>query len=99
MYDLWVEEVKTKKAWRVTNEEAINHGKEQLEIFGGEHKEFIELAIKAIEKVETYEKMMDELLEPKYGDYIQHKFTHEYGDVVMVEDLRYTFEEARRSDE
>jgi hypothetical protein len=22
MYDLWVEEVKTKKAWRVTNEEA-----------------------------------------------------------------------------
>ena len=83
----------------MTNEEAINHGKEQLEIFGGEHKEFIELAIKAIEKVETYETMMDELLEPKYGDYIQHKFTHEYGDVVTVEDLRYTFEEARRADE
>ena len=34
----------------MTNEEAINHGKEQLEIFGGEHKEFIELAIKALEQ-------------------------------------------------
>ena len=83
----------------MTNEEAINHGKEQLEIFGGEHKEFIEVAIKAIEKVETYEKMMDELLEPKYGDYIQHKFTHEYGNVVTVEDLRYTFGEYRRDEE
>ncbi len=83
----------------MTLDEAINHGKEQLEIFGGEHKEFIEIAIKAIEKVETYEKMMDELLQPIYGGYEQHKFTHEYGDVVTVEDLRYTFEEARRADE
>ena len=34
----------------MTNEEAIKHGKEQLEIFGGEHREFIKLAIKAIEQ-------------------------------------------------
>lgn len=34
----------------MTNEEAIKHGKEQLEIFGGEHREFIELAIKALEQ-------------------------------------------------
>lgn len=34
----------------MTPQEAINHGKEQLEIFGGEHKEFIELAVKALEQ-------------------------------------------------
>ncbi len=34
----------------MTREEAIKHGREQLEIFGGEHKEFIELAIKALEQ-------------------------------------------------
>ena len=34
----------------MTREQAIEHGKEQLEIFGGEHKEFIELAIKALEQ-------------------------------------------------
>lgn len=31
-------------------EEAIEHGKEALEVFGGEHREFIELAIECIEK-------------------------------------------------
>ena len=30
-------------------QEAIEHGKEQLEIFGGEHKEFIQMAIKSLE--------------------------------------------------
>lgn len=34
----------------MTREEAIKHGKEQLEIFGGEHREFIEMAIKALEQ-------------------------------------------------
>lgn len=34
----------------MTIDKAIEHGKEQLEIFGGEHKEFIELAIKALEQ-------------------------------------------------
>lgn len=32
----------------MTREEAIAHGKEQLEIFGGEHKEFIKLALEAL---------------------------------------------------
>ena len=31
-------------------EQAIEHGKERLVIYGGEHKEFIELAIKALEQ-------------------------------------------------
>lgn len=35
----------------MTNDEAIKHGKEQLEIFGGEHREFIEIAIKALEQL------------------------------------------------
>lgn len=34
----------------MTREEAIDHGKEQLLIFGGEHREFIEIAIKALEQ-------------------------------------------------
>ena len=34
----------------MTREEAIAHGKEQLEVFGGEHAEFIKLAIKALDK-------------------------------------------------
>ena len=35
----------------MTREEAIKHGQEQLEVFGGEHREFIELAIKALEQL------------------------------------------------
>lgn len=34
----------------MTREEAIKHGKEQLEVFGGEHREFIDMAIKALEQ-------------------------------------------------
>ena len=33
----------------MTIEEGITHGKEQLEIFGGKHAEFIKMAIKALE--------------------------------------------------
>lgn len=36
-------------------EEAIEHGKEQLEIFGGEHKEFIETAIDTMRKYQQLE--------------------------------------------
>ena len=32
----------------MTREEAIKHGEEQLEIFGGEHKEFIQMAIRSL---------------------------------------------------
>ena len=34
----------------MTREEAIAHGKEQVEVFGGEHAEFIKLAIKALDQ-------------------------------------------------
>lgn len=33
---------------KMTIDEAITYGKEQLEVFGGEHREFIEIAIKAL---------------------------------------------------
>ena len=47
----------------MTNEEAINHGKEQLEIFGGEHGEFIKMAIKALES-------------QKVGKWIVYEYEH-----------------------
>ena len=39
----------------MTIEEAIEHGKEQLEIFGGEHKEFIKTAIETMRKYQKIE--------------------------------------------
>lgn len=87
---------------KMSNEEAVKRleiDRDTLGPYSEEAAEVYNIAINAIEKVEAYEKMMDELLEPKYGDYIQHKFTHEYGDVVTVEDLRYTFGEYRRDEE
>ena len=35
-------------------DEAIQHGIEQLEVFGGEHKEFIQMSIAALEKGPEY---------------------------------------------
>ena len=44
----------------MTNKEAIAHGKEQLEVFGGEHAEFIKLAIKALEKQDRIAQILDD---------------------------------------
>ena len=44
----------------MTREEAIAHGKEQLEVFGGEHAEFIKLAIKALEKQDRIAQILDD---------------------------------------
>ena len=44
----------------MTNREAITHGKEQLEVFGGEHAEFIKLAIKALEKQDKISQILDD---------------------------------------
>ena len=43
----------------MTREEAIAHGKEQLEVFGGEHAEFIKLAIKALEQQDKIAQILD----------------------------------------
>lgn len=39
-------------------DEAIEHGKEQLDIFGGEHKEFIECAIETMRKYQKIEQII-----------------------------------------
>ena len=44
----------------MTREEAIAHGKEQLEVFGGEHAEFIKLAIKALDKQDRILQILDD---------------------------------------
>lgn len=49
----------------MTREEAIAHGKEQLEVFGGEHREFIEMAIKALENEPKWIPVSERL--PEYG--------------------------------
>ena len=44
----------------MTREEAIAHGKEQLEVFSGEHAEFIKLAIKALEQQDRIAQILDD---------------------------------------
>ena len=44
----------------MTIDEAIKHGKEQLEIFGGEHKEFIECSIETMRKYQKIEHLIKE---------------------------------------
>jgi hypothetical protein len=57
----------------MTREEAIGYGKEQLEIFGGKHREFIETAIKNLDILEEIraeiEKQEKWLLQAGYNAY------------------------------
>lgn len=54
-------------------DEAINHGKEQLEIFGGDHKEFIETAIETMLKYQEIRKIY---------------MTHHYTDEEVIEKIK-----------
>lgn len=45
----------------MTREEAIAYGKEQLEVFGGEHAEFIKLAIEALKQAPCEDEDMGEV--------------------------------------
>lgn len=40
-------------------DEAIKHGEEQLEIFGGEHKEFIETSIDTMRKYQKIQEILN----------------------------------------
>lgn len=44
----------------MTIDEAIEHGKEQLEIFGGEHKEFIVCALDTMQKYQKIKKLIEQ---------------------------------------
>lgn len=46
----------------MTREQAIEHGKSQLEVFGGEHREFIKLAIKALKQEPVLDKIRAEII-------------------------------------
>ena len=50
----------------MTLNEAIKHGTEQLEIFGGEHKEFIEVALDTMRKYQKIEQILKDI--PYGGD-------------------------------
>jgi len=56
----------------MTNEEAIKHGEEQLEIFGGEHKEFIRCALDALKR------------ERKKGRWIKHENLGSNGHSIWI---------------
>lgn len=45
----------------MTRDEAIAHGKEQLEIFGGTHREFILMAIRSLEAWDKVKNDLDDL--------------------------------------
>ena len=49
----------------MTREEAIEHGKEQLDTFGGKHREFIEMSIKALDNLD---KIKAEIIEKSITD-------------------------------
>lgn len=60
-------------------DEAIEHGKEQLEIFGGKHREFIETSIDTMRRYEKIQEIVDD----RYG-----KPTFKFMDAIIkvVED-------------
>lgn len=69
-------------------EEAIEHGKEALEVFGGEHREFIELAIECIENQMLMARKLSDIEEVIYDycDTMVYKIIMEkIADILGVE--------------
>lgn len=61
----------------MTRDEAIAYGKEQLEIFGGQHQEFIRMAIEALEEV----------IERKRGEWIYKPMKGQFCSVCDVQSV------------
>lgn len=66
-------------------DEAIEHGKEQLEIFGGDHKEFIKTSIEIMRK---YQK-----IEEAYKKYLNDMITNIYADGKFIKALKEVLED------
>ena len=73
----------------MTREEAIEHGKEQLEIFGGEHKEFIKTSIDTMRK---YQK-----IEEEYKKYLNNMVTNIYADGKFIKAIIEVLEDGTKT--
>ena len=73
----------------MTIDKAIEHGKERLVIYGGEHKEFIEIAIETMRK---YQKIQEIVKQKDYDRFNSHNY---YGDFLRVQDIRKVLEDGK----
>ena len=71
----------------MTIDEAIEHGKERLVIYGGEHKEFIQTAIETMRK---YQQIQEIVKQKDYDRFNSHNY---YGDFLRVQDIRKVLED------
>jgi hypothetical protein len=72
-------------------DKAIEHGKEQLEIFGGEHKEFIEIAISTMRKCQKIKKILDTNVVYSDSDFMKLSAIKRVVDGDMQEDKFWKF--------
>ena len=68
----------------MTREEAIAHGKEQLDVFGGEHAEFIKLALKALEQESRWIPCSERLPEEKDAGILKKLGTEKRSEYVLA---------------
>ena len=68
----------------MTINEAIEHGTEQLKIFGGEHKKFIEVAIETMRKHQQIQRIYSDVLENNDGTH----FLEDVSEVLDGNDAR-----------
>lgn len=68
----------------MTREEAIAHGKEQLDVFAGEHAEFIKLALKALEQESTWIPCSERLPEEKDAGILKKLGTEKRSEYVLA---------------
>lgn len=66
----------------MTIEEAIEHAKEQIEIFGGVHKKFLKMAIVALERIKP--KKPNRVKNKFYEMFVCPKCNHRLGNTVMA---------------
>ena len=83
----------------MTIDEAIAHGKEQLEVFGGEHAEFIKLAIKALEQESVLDKVRAEIADLDDTDYDYEGYYKAVTDALQIIDKYKAESEVQKNDD